>query len=158
MADPLSTPRLTSPHLEHFTSRTIRLVGTFPRAPLPPIPPSTLHPNTNPLSGGLGRVTQLRGDNATLDSDGAVTAHLNRDSHLAVGNWVEVVGKVNGDLSVRVLVSRDLGRDGALLPRQQRGREGSGLMWNMQLISRLSKRWLTQHIGIRRFSTRSNEA
>jgi len=84
MADPLSTPRLTSPHLEHFTTRTIRLVG---------------------------RVTQLRGDNATLDSDGAVTAHLNRDSHLTVGNWVEVVGKVNGDLSVRVLVSRDLGRD-----------------------------------------------
>jgi replication factor A3 len=95
-----------------------------PRFPQFHSPLSTLHPNTNPLSGGLGRVTQLRGDNATLDSDGAVTAHLNRDSHLTVGNWVEVVGKVNGDLSVRVLVSRDLGRDGALLPRQQREEGG----------------------------------
>jgi replication factor A3 len=122
MADPLSTPRLTSPHLEHFTSRTIRLVGTFPRAPLLPISLSTPILILSP--GGLGRVTQLRGDNATLDSDGAVTAHLNRDSHLTVGNWVEVVGKVNGDLSVRVLDSRDLGRDGALLPRRQRGEVG----------------------------------
>jgi replication factor A3 len=85
MADPLSTPRLTSPHLEHFTNRTIRLTG---------------------------RVTQLRGELATLDSDGAVTAHLNRDAHLTVGNMVEVVGKVNGDLSIRVLNATDLGRDG----------------------------------------------
>jgi replication factor A3 len=85
MADPLSTPRLTSPHLEHFTNRTIRLTG---------------------------RVTQLRGETATLDSDGAVTAHLNRDAHLTVGNMVEIVGKVNGDLSVRVLRATDLGRDG----------------------------------------------
>jgi replication factor A3 len=85
MADPLSTPRLTSPHLEHFTSRTIRLVG---------------------------RVTQLRGETATLDSDGVVTAHLNRDAHLTVGNMVELVGKVNSDLSVRVLRATDWGRDG----------------------------------------------
>ena len=85
MADPLSTPRLTSPHLEHFTSRTIRLVG---------------------------RVTQLRGETATLDSDGVVTAHLNRDAHLTVGNMVEIVGKVNSDLSVRVLRATDWGRDG----------------------------------------------
>jgi replication factor A3 len=85
MADPLSTPRLTSPHLEHFTSRTIRLVG---------------------------RVTQLRGETATLDSDGVVTAHLNRDAHLTVGNMVELVGKVNNDLSVRVLRATDWGRDG----------------------------------------------
>jgi replication factor A3 len=88
MADPLSTPRLTSQHLEHFTNKTIRLTG---------------------------RVTQLRGETATLDSDGAVTAHLNRDAHLTVGNMVEIVGKVNGDLSVRVLRATDLGRDGELI-------------------------------------------
>jgi replication factor A3 len=88
MADPLSTPRLTSPHLEHFTSRTIRLTG---------------------------RVTQLRGETATLDSDGAVTAQLNRDAHLTVGNMVEIVGKVNPDLSIRVLRATDLGRDSEFL-------------------------------------------
>lgn len=88
MADPLSTPRLTSPYLDNFTSRTIRLTG---------------------------KVTQLRGETATLDSDGAVTAHLNRDAHLTVGNMVEIVGKVNADLSVRVLRATDLGRDGEFL-------------------------------------------
>ena len=108
MADPLSTPRLTSQHLEHFTNKTIRLTG---------------------------RVTQLRGETATLDSDGAVTAHLNRDAHLTVGNMVEIVGKVNGDLSLRVLVSRDLGRDGESFyfilngvkgGNGENGREGKG--------------------------------
>jgi len=82
MSNPLATPRLTSPHLEHFTNRTIRLIG---------------------------KVTQLRGETATLDSDGSVTAILNRDAHLTVGNAVEIVGKVGGDLSVRVLKATDLG-------------------------------------------------
>lgn len=41
-----------------------------------------------------------------------VTAHLNRDAHLTVGNMVEIVGKVNSDLSVRVLRATDWGRDG----------------------------------------------
>jgi replication factor A3 len=105
MADPLSTPRLTSPHLEHFTSRTIRLVG---------------------------RVTQLRGETATLDSDGVVTAHLNRDAHLTVGNMVEIVGKVNSDLSVRVLRATDWGRDGEFFCYflgEVEGRRGGGREW-----------------------------
>lgn len=54
-------------------------------------------------------MTQLRGDQATLDSDGNVTAILNRDAHLTVGNAVEIVGKVGQDLSVRVLKATDLG-------------------------------------------------
>jgi replication factor A3 len=49
---------------------------------------------------------------ATVDSDGTVTAHLNRDSHLTVGNAVEIVGKVNQDLSVKVLKATDMGREG----------------------------------------------
>jgi len=85
MADPISTPRITSQHLEHFTNRTIRL---------------------------LGKVTQLRGDQATIDSDGSVTCMLNRDAHLTVGNAVEVVGKVNRDLTVKVLSATDMGKDG----------------------------------------------
>lgn len=81
----MSTPRITSQYLDTFTSRIIRLVG---------------------------RVTQLRGDTATIDSEGNVTAHLNRDSHLTVGNAVEVVGKVNQDLTIKVLRTTDLGRNG----------------------------------------------
>lgn len=57
-------------------------------------------------------MTQLRGEQATLDSDGNVTAHLNRDAHLTVGNAVEIVGKVNQDLSVKVLKATDMGREG----------------------------------------------
>lgn len=83
MAD--STPRITASYLDAFTSRTVRLVG---------------------------RTTQLRGESATIDSDGAVTLHLNRDAHLTVGHAVEIVGKVNQDLSVKVLMAKDLGRDG----------------------------------------------
>jgi replication factor A3 len=43
-----------------------------------------------------------------------MTAILNRDSHLTVGNAVEIVGKVNQDLTVRVLRATDLGREGAI--------------------------------------------
>ncbi|EKD19553.1 uncharacterized protein L3040_002568 [Drepanopeziza brunnea f. sp. 'multigermtubi'] len=84
MADPTSTPRITAPYLDAFTNRTIRLTG---------------------------RVMQLRGESATIDSDGVVTAHLNRDAHLTVGHAVEVVGKVNQDLSVKVLMALDMGRE-----------------------------------------------
>ncbi|RKF55147.1 Replication factor A protein 3 [Golovinomyces cichoracearum] len=84
MAELISTPRITSSHLDSFTNRTIRL---------------------------LGKVTQLRGETAIVDSDGNVTLHLNREAHLTVGHVVEVVGKVNQDLSVRVLKSTDVGKD-----------------------------------------------
>ena len=87
MAESHSTPRISSPHLEHFTSRTVRIVG---------------------------RVTQLRGETANIDSEGVVTLQLGHDSHLTVGNAVEVVGRVNGDLSVKVLQCTDLGRNGTL--------------------------------------------
>ncbi len=85
MTDSISTPRLTSPYLDSFTSRTVRLVG---------------------------RVTQLRGDTATIDSDGNVTVQLNHEAHLKVGNCCEIIGKVNQDLSVKVLKATDLGKDG----------------------------------------------
>lgn len=57
----------------------------------------------------VGRVAQLRGDQATIDADGIITAHLNRDAHLSSGNAVQIIGKVNPDLSIRVLSSLDLG-------------------------------------------------
>ncbi|KAF2102353.1 replication factor A protein 3 [Rhizodiscina lignyota] len=77
-----ATPRVTSQYLEQFQNRTIRI---------------------------LGRVTQLRGDQATIDADGQVTVILNRDSHLTLNHAVEIVGKVQSDLSVRVLNATDFG-------------------------------------------------
>ncbi|KAM0495646.1 hypothetical protein ACHAP8_007913 [Fusarium lateritium] len=82
MTEQLSTPRITAAYLDNFVGRVVMLVG---------------------------EVTQLRGDQATLESDGTVTVLLNRDAHLSNGNTVQVIGKVNPDLSIKVLTSRDLG-------------------------------------------------
>ncbi|KAK3373710.1 replication factor A protein 3 [Lasiosphaeria ovina] len=57
----------------------------------------------------VGKVVQIRGDEAVIDADGNITAHLNRECHLAAGNGVQIIGKVNPDLSVKVLSSLDLG-------------------------------------------------
>ncbi|KAF2156573.1 replication factor A protein 3 [Myriangium duriaei CBS 260.36] len=77
-----ATPRITAPYLEQFQHQTVRI---------------------------LGKVTQLRGDQATLDAGGHINLLLNRDSHLTLNNAVEVIGKVDKDLSVRVLVATDFG-------------------------------------------------
>ncbi|ROW09091.1 hypothetical protein VMCG_02955 [Cytospora schulzeri] len=77
-----STPRLTAPYLDSYRGRNVMVIG---------------------------RVVQLRGDQATIDADGAITAHLNRDAHLSSGNAVQIIGKINPDLSIRVLSSLDLG-------------------------------------------------
>ncbi|PTD02423.1 hypothetical protein FCULG_00012026 [Fusarium culmorum] len=82
MSEQLSTPRITAAYLDNFVGRVVMLVG---------------------------EVTQLRGDQATVESDGTVTVLLNRDAHLSNGNYVQVIGKVNPDLSIKVLTSRDLG-------------------------------------------------
>ncbi|KAF4551131.1 Replication factor A protein 3-like protein [Elsinoe fawcettii] len=77
-----ATPRITAPYLEQFKHQTVRI---------------------------LGKVTELRGDTATIDAGGKITVLLNRDAHLQMNNAVEIIGKVDKDLSVRVLVSTDLG-------------------------------------------------
>ncbi|GJN74865.1 hypothetical protein PLIIFM63780_008974 [Purpureocillium lilacinum] len=82
MAEQLASPRITAAYLDNFTGRLVTIVG---------------------------KVTQLRGEQATIDADGVVTVALNRDAHLVNGNAVQVIGKVNPDLSVKVLSSRDLG-------------------------------------------------
>jgi len=76
------TPRITAPYLEQFSHQTVRI---------------------------LGKVTQLRGEQATIDAGGQIQLHLNRDAHLTVNHAIEVIGKVQNDLSVRVLVSTDFG-------------------------------------------------
>lgn len=82
MADQMSTPRITAAYLDSFVGRVVILVG---------------------------KVTQLLGNQATLDSDGTVTVLLNHDAHLANGHAAQVIGKVNPDLSIKVLSSVDLG-------------------------------------------------
>lgn len=76
------TPRITAPYLDSYQGRNVIVVG---------------------------RVVQLRGEAAVIDSDGNITAHLNREAHLSNGNAVQIIGKVNPDLSIRVLSSLDLG-------------------------------------------------
>lgn len=97
-----STPRIFPTHLSIFTP-----------SGRPPTATSTFPTNIRLL----GRVTSIHSDKATLDcpnghgTTAAVTLHLNRDSHLSMGNAVEIVGKVNeGDLSVKVLNATDWGR------------------------------------------------
>ena len=97
----MATPRSTCPYLDSYVGRNVMLVG---------------------------KVTQLRGDSATLDADGNVTALLNpvrqrfplhlilqtpdqtpQEAHLATGNAAQIIGKVNPDLSIKALSSLDLG-------------------------------------------------
>lgn len=55
MAEAIATPRVDSQYLDNFRNQTVRLVG---------------------------KVTQLRGEQATIDSNGPVIAHLNRVSEV----------------------------------------------------------------------------
>ena len=48
-----STPRITSAYLDSYVGKNVIIVG---------------------------KVTQLRGEEATIDADGSITAHLNRVS------------------------------------------------------------------------------
>lgn len=80
-----SAPRVTQPLLQHFSHRTVRLVG---------------------------KVRQLRGEQAVIDADGQVTLHLHRDAHLQLNHAVEIIGKVQQDFSVRVMASENLGPEG----------------------------------------------
>ncbi|TKA67597.1 hypothetical protein B0A49_01229 [Cryomyces minteri] len=77
-----ATPRITAPYLETFSHQTVRI---------------------------LGKVVQLRGEQATVDAGGQIAVLLNRDSHLTLNHAVEIVGKVQNDLSVKVLASTDFG-------------------------------------------------
>ncbi|KAI0848625.1 replication factor A protein 3 [Daldinia vernicosa] len=57
----------------------------------------------------VGKVAQLLGDIAFLEADGQVKANLTRDCHLMVGNGAQIIGKVNPDMSIKVLNAVDLG-------------------------------------------------
>ncbi|KAG9245585.1 replication factor A protein 3 [Calycina marina] len=76
------TPRVTSRYLDAFTSKNVRIVGT---------------------------VTKLMGTDAHIDSEGQVRILLGPDSHLTMGHAVEVIGKVNHDLSIKAFRTTDFG-------------------------------------------------
>ncbi|EOA90480.1 hypothetical protein ACJQWK_07505 [Exserohilum turcicum] len=76
------TPRILAPHLSNFQHRIVRM---------------------------LGKVVQLRGETAVIDAGGQVDVILNRDSHLAVGHAVEIIGKVDQNLHVKVQAVTDFG-------------------------------------------------
>ncbi|MCJ1342642.1 hypothetical protein MMC31_000829 [Peltigera leucophlebia] len=82
MATSEATPRIHAPYLQAFTNQTVRI---------------------------LGKVVSLRGETATIEANGSITIHLNRDSHLTINNAVEVVGKVQPDLSIKVFQATNFG-------------------------------------------------
>ncbi|KKA26700.1 hypothetical protein TD95_003339 [Thielaviopsis punctulata] len=82
MTSRVSTPRIDATLVEQFVGRTVILVG---------------------------RVVELRGDTAMVESKGMVTVALPREAHLASGNGVHIVGKVGPDHTVKVLSAQDLG-------------------------------------------------
>ncbi len=89
MSEHIAAPRITAPSLDTFVNKHVSIVG---------------------------KVTQLRGDQATIDADGNVTILLNREAHLTNGNAALFIGKVNPDLSIKALSSRDVGTNvGAFL-------------------------------------------
>ncbi|KAF2723657.1 replication factor A protein 3 [Polychaeton citri CBS 116435] len=85
MAEPTATPRITAQYLEQFAHQTVRI---------------------------LGKVRQLRGESATIDSGGQINIHLNRDAHLQLNHAAEIIGKVQNDLSVKVMAATDFGPEG----------------------------------------------
>ncbi|KAI8964043.1 hypothetical protein F5Y11DRAFT_345955 [Daldinia sp. FL1419] len=84
----------------------------------------------------VGKVAQLRGDIAFIEADGQVQANLTRDCHLMVGNGAQVIGKVNPDLTIKVLNAVDLGPD----------------------ISKYAKTWLRLHTSLKTYSCIRKEA
>ncbi|EME47830.1 hypothetical protein DOTSEDRAFT_60221 [Dothistroma septosporum NZE10] len=80
-----ATPRILASHLEQFSHRSVRIVG---------------------------RVRQLRGETGTIDAGGQITCHLTRDTHWQLNHAFEIIGKVQQDLSVKVLASTDMGPEG----------------------------------------------
>ncbi|KAJ4423544.1 hypothetical protein N0V82_001869 [Gnomoniopsis sp. IMI 355080] len=77
-----STPRITAPYLDRYIGRNVTIIG---------------------------RVDQLRGEEATIDADGHIKAYLNREAHLSPNGAAQIIGKVNQNLTIKVLSAVDLG-------------------------------------------------
>lgn len=65
-----------------------------------------------------------------------------QDSHLTVGNAIEIVGKVNQDLSVKVLKATDMGTGfGKYILSQHTSLAGGGFMTRARIVSILRSPW-----------------
>ncbi|KAH6625121.1 replication factor A protein 3 [Boeremia exigua] len=80
--DAPQTPRVLQPHLAQFQHRIVRV---------------------------LGKVVQLRGETAVIDAGGNIDVLLNRDAHLTLNNAVEIIGKVDANLAIKVQAATDFG-------------------------------------------------
>ncbi|KAK7206117.1 replication factor A protein 3 [Myxozyma melibiosi] len=80
-------PRVNAQYLKPFVDRVVRLVG---------------------------RVTQVSGESAVLDSAGSVTVFGTRDIVFNEGEIFEVTGRVNADLSIKALDGVNHGTQGNL--------------------------------------------
>ncbi|EWC48189.1 hypothetical protein DRE_02293 [Drechslerella stenobrocha 248] len=77
------TPRVNAGLLSSFTAQTVRITG---------------------------KVVQIRGNTATIDSQGTVVVQLDSETTVkTIGNVVEIIGKVNADHSIKEFVSADFG-------------------------------------------------
>ncbi|CDZ96329.1 RPA3 [Phaffia rhodozyma] len=85
MASFSNTPRVNSALLNEYRGKTVRLTC---------------------------KIIKLNGDTAVVEASdqGQVDLHLNRESHLS-DPYVEVIGKVGDDLSIKVLTGMDMGAD-----------------------------------------------
>jgi len=57
----------------------------------------------------VGKVIQLMGETAVMDCGGNITLILSRDSHLRMGETVEIIGKVTSELAIKVMQVSDVG-------------------------------------------------
>ncbi|KAK9465721.1 replication factor A protein 3 [Lipomyces arxii] len=76
------TPRITAQLLQMYQGRVVRLIG---------------------------KLTDIRGNSATLDSAGSVNVSLARGVEFQQGHFYEVIGRVNPDLSLQMLDGVDFG-------------------------------------------------
>ncbi|ETS79910.1 hypothetical protein PFICI_07439 [Pestalotiopsis fici W106-1] len=80
--EPISTPRVSGRYIESYINKNVMIVG---------------------------KVIQVRGTEALIDADGQISINLTAQEHLTPGNACQIIGKVNTDLSIKVLTSKDLG-------------------------------------------------
>lgn len=121
-----ATPRINAQYLDHFNHQTVRIVG---------------------------KVRQIRGETATIEANGSITLHLNKvrddiaeegrthaydtyqDCHLQNNHAFEIIGRVQQDLSVKVLASTDFGPESNIGTALTNRREGPE---KMLLLTRIA--------------------
>ncbi|RPA79779.1 replication factor A protein 3 [Ascobolus immersus RN42] len=79
-----ATPRINASFLQQFENQTVIIVG---------------------------KCIQVRGENALVEAGGNINVHLSPNGTCVPGNFVEIVGKVQPDMTVKSLLTTDWGTD-----------------------------------------------